>query len=163
MPKGRVRDAYSDDYRPLMRGALVALRPLVKDGTPAPSQPLPAHRRWRAVPSVKLNPAHSRARDGEGVPMRNPAPRLRPRNRQGIISKATAGPLKDRYACLVPSVDADGNRDRPPGLALTGPSRCPPAPRWAGSVRQRIRRRAPAELCYLVGAVHPVRQDQGGA
>jgi hypothetical protein len=51
MPKGVCAIPYNlTDYRPLMRGALVALDRWVKDGTPAPAS------RYRASPMGRWYP-----------------------------------------------------------------------------------------------------------
>ena len=151
MPKGVCAMPYNlTDYRPLMRGALVALDRWVKDGTPAPASRYPRIADGALVPSVKLNPAIPGLAMAKGP---NEKPRLDfgPDIDKGIISKALPVALKDRYRVLVPSVDADGNETA--GLALPDIT-VPTGTAMGWSVRSEFGG-GTGELCYLDGAFIP--------
>jgi hypothetical protein len=88
MPKGVCAMPYNlTDYRPLMRGALVALDRWVKDATPAPASRYPRIADGTPVPSVKLNAAILGLATAKGP---NEKPRLDfgPDIDKGIIGKA---------------------------------------------------------------------------
>ena len=138
------------DYRPLMRGALVALDRWVKDGTSAPASRYPRIADGALVRSVKLNPAIPGLAMAKGP---NEKPRLDfgPDIDKGIISKALPVALKDRYGVLVPSVDTDGNETA--GLALPDIT-VPTGTAMGWSVRSEFGG-GTGELCYLDGAFIP--------
>jgi hypothetical protein len=150
-PKGVCAMPYNlTDYRPLLRGALVALDRWVKDGTPAPASRYPHIADGTLVHSVKLNPAIPGLAMARGP---NEKPRLDfgPDVDKGIISKALPVALKDRYRVLVPSVDADGNETA--GLALPDIT-VPTGTAMGWSVRSEFGG-GTGELCYLDGAFIP--------
>jgi hypothetical protein len=151
MPKGVCAMPYNlTDYRPLMRGALVALDRWVKDGTPAPASRYPRIADGALVPSVKLNPAIpglAMAKDPNEKPRLDFGPDID----KGIISKALPVALKDLYRVLVPSVDADGNETA--GLALPDIT-VPTGTAMGWSVRSEFGG-GTGELCYLDGAFIP--------
>ncbi len=151
MPKGVCAMPYNmTDYRPLLRGALVALDRWVKDGVQPPASRYPRIADGTLVESVKLNAAIP------GLVMaKGPNPKLRfdfgPEFDKGIITNVLPVALKDRYRVLVPAVDADGNETagvRLPAIAV------PTGTGTGWSVRSDAGGGA-GELCYLDGAFLP--------
>ena len=151
MPKGVCAMPYNlTDYRPLLRGALVALDRWVKDGTPAPKSRYPRIADGALVPAIKLDLAIPGLAMAKGP---NPKPRLDfgPDIDKGIIGKALPVALKDQYRVLVPRVDADGNETG--GLALPEIS-VPTGTAMGWSVRSEFGG-GTGGLCYLDGAFLP--------
>ena len=151
MPKGVCAMPYNlTDYRPLLRGALVALDRWVKDGTPAPKSRYPRIADGALVPAIKLDPAIPGLAMAKGP---NPKPRLDfgPDIDRGIIGKALPVALKAQYRVLVPRVDADGNETG--GLALPEIS-VPTGTAMGWSVRSEFGG-GTGGLCYLDGAFLP--------
>jgi Alpha/beta hydrolase domain len=149
MPKGVCGTPYNAvDYRPLLRAALLSLDRWVKDGTAPPPSRHPRLADGTLKESIKI------AIPGV-TPAQGPNPRPRfdygPDFARGIIGKTLPVALKDRYAVLVPDVDADGNETsgiRLPDIAV------PTATSMGWAVRTEAAGAA-GELCYLDGSSVP--------
>ena len=159
MPKGVCAMPYNlTDYRPLLRGALVALDRWVKDGTPAPKSRYPRIADGALVPAIKLDPAIPGLAMAKGP---NPKPRLDfgPDIDKGIIGKALPVALKASVPRPGAACRCRRQRNRRPRAAGDF---CTHRHRDGLVGAQRIRRRHRRTVLSR-RRVPPVRQDQGRA
>ena len=138
------------DYRPALRGALIALDHWVKDGATPPASRYPRIADGMLVAST----APAGAIPGFTL-AKGPNPRSRldygPRFTKGIIDKVLPIALKDSYRVLVPKIDPDGNElagVRLPEVAV------PTGTATGWNVRAADAGGA-GELCYLQGSFVP--------